>query len=152
MINCPYFLEGKFAGFISCRSSDKVWMAEDIIFVRAVSDTISLAFKSHHRILQQQMLEQKQREITEMNESLERKVRERTNELNMRNKQLTDLAFTNAHYIRGPVCRLLGLNNLLSSTNNSSDVLKIANYMTVSIEELDAITKKTSEELNTIME
>jgi hypothetical protein len=152
MINCPYFLDGKFAGFISCRVSDKIWVAEDIIFVRAISDTISLAFKANYRKLQQQILEEKQREITEINESLERKVMERTLELNRRNQQLTDFAFTNAHHIRGPICRLLGLSNVLSLTRNEEEVLKIADYMCTSITELDAITRKTSEELNIIVE
>jgi hypothetical protein len=151
MINCPYFLEGKFAGFISCRASGKTWMAEDIIFVRAISDTLSLAFKSHQRILQQEALEEKQREITEINELLERKVMERTLELNVRNRQLTDLAFTNAHYIRGPVCRLLGLNNLLLATDDCREVLKIADYMSASITELDRITRQTSEKLNALV-
>jgi len=152
MINCPYFLEGKFAGFISCRASDRLWVAEDIIFVRAISDTISLAFKSHHRIVQQQMLEQKQREITEMNELLERKVKTRTQELNLRNKQLTDFSFTNAHHIRGPLCRLLGLKNLLSATTDCREVLKIADYMTASITELDNTTRETSKKLNALVE
>jgi hypothetical protein len=152
MINCPYFLEGKFAGFISCRSSAKTWMAEDIIFVRAISDTISLAFKSHQRTLQQQLLEQKQREITEINGSLERKVMERTTELNSRNKLLTDFAFTNAHHIRGPLCRLLGLKNLLAVTNDCQEILKISHYMSVSITELDAITRQTSEKLNSLVD
>jgi hypothetical protein len=152
MINCPYFLDGKFAGFISCRSSEKTWMAEDIIFVRAISDSISLAFKSHHRKLQQQMLEQKQLEITEINESLEKKVMERTNQLNLRNKQLTDFSFTNAHDIRGPICRLLGLKNLLTAVDDCQEVFKISNYMRASIEELDRITRETSQRLNAWVE
>jgi hypothetical protein len=152
MINCPYFMEGRFAGFISCRASGKSWMAEDIIFVRAISDTVSLAFKSHQRIAQQRMLEHKQREIEEINESLERKVKERTLELANKNKLLTDFAFTNAHHIRGPICRLLGLENLLSQTHDTEEILKIANYMSVSIKEIDLVTRKTSERLNVIVE
>lgn len=152
MINCPYFLEGKFAGFISCRVSDRTWVAEDIIFVRAISDTISLAFKANFRKLQQQILEEKQREITEINESLERKVMERTLELNKRNQQLTDFAFTNSHHIRGPICRLLGLKNLLNTTNDCDEILKISNYMSSSIADLDSITRETSKKLNVLVE
>jgi hypothetical protein len=152
IITCPYFLEGHFAGFISCRASAKTWAAEDIIFVRAISDTISLAFKSHQRILEQQTLEEKQLEITEINESLERKVMERTIELNRRNKQLTDFAFTNAHLIRGPICRLLGLQNVLLLTKDCTEVLMIAEFMSLSINELDSITRKTSGELNAIVD
>jgi hypothetical protein len=152
MINCPYFIEGKFAGFISCRATSRKWSSEDVIFVRAISDTMPLAFKSNIRKRQQELLEEKQREITEINESLERKVYERTIALNKRNKQLTDFAFTNAHHIRGPICRLLGLQNLLTKTNDCSEIIKIADYMNVSVEELDMITRKTSAELDLIVD
>ncbi|MEO5978337.1 MAG: hypothetical protein ABIS36_22760 [Chryseolinea sp.] len=148
MINCPYFICGKFAGFISCRASQRQWSQEDIIFIRAISDTIPLAFKSHGRKVQQNLLEEKQREITEINGSLERKVKERTLELNERNKQLTYFAFTNAHCIRGPICRLLGLQNLLTVTDDTVEIKQIAEYMTLSVADLDTITRKTSLELN----
>jgi hypothetical protein len=150
MINCPYFIDGKFSGFISCRAIGRKWSQEDVIFVRAISDIVPLAFKSHYRRLQQTLLEEKQREITEVNESLERKVEERTNELHKRNKQLMDFAFTNAHHIRGPICRLLGLQNLLTVTEDKEEILKISQYMLASVSELDLITKKTSEQLNTL--
>jgi hypothetical protein len=152
MINCPYFIEGKFGGFISCRAENRKWSSEDVIFVRAISDILPLAFKSHSRQVQQLLLEEKQREISEVNESLERKVEERTNELNKRNKQLMDFAFTNAHHIRGPICRLLGLQNLLAVTTDKEEILKISQYMLSSVSELDLITKKTSEQLNMLVD
>jgi hypothetical protein len=152
MINCPFFIDGRFAGFISCRATQRVWSQEDLLFVRAISDTIPLAFKSHGRRVQQNMLEAKQREITEINGSLEKKVKERTILLNERNKQLTDFAFTNAHCIRGPICRLLGLQNLLAVTTDEADVRKIAEYMNLSVSELDDITRKTSAQLNKMIE
>ena len=71
--------------------------------------------------------------------------------MNERNKQLTDFAFTNAHHIRGPICRLLGLQNLLAVTTDEEEVRKIAQYMTFSVEELDNITRKTSAELNKLV-
>jgi hypothetical protein len=152
MIACPYFLEGKFAGFISCSASPREWLQEDIIFIRAMSDALPLAFKSHFRKLQQQLLEEKQREITEINESLERKVEERTNQLNLRNKQLMDFSFTNAHHIRGPICRLMGLQNLLRATTDTNEILTVAGFMHKSIIELDEITRKTSRELDCMIE
>jgi signal transduction histidine kinase len=152
MINCPFFIDGLFAGFISCRATNRNWSQEDLLFVRAVSDTIPLAFKSHGRRVQQNLLEAKQREITEINGSLEKKVKERTLLLNERNKQLTDFAFTNAHHIRGPICRLLGLQNLLTVTNDPNEVRKIAEYMTISVDELDNITRKTSAQLNKLVD
>jgi hypothetical protein len=152
MINCPFFVDGKFAGFISCRATQRRWLHEDLIFVRAISDTIPLAFKSNERRMEQDLLQAKQREITEINASLERKVKERTMLLNERNKQLTDFAFTNAHHIRGPICRLLGLHNLLIVTNDTEEIRQIANYINLSVDELDEITRKTSAHLNVLLE
>jgi hypothetical protein len=152
LIACPYFLEGKFGGFISGSANAREWLQEDIIFIGAMSDNISLAFKSHFRKLQQQLLEEKQREITEINASLERKVEERTGQLNLRNKQLMDFSFTNAHHIRGPICRLLGLQNLLAATRDVDEIVTVAGFMRASICDLDEITRKTSRELDTMIE
>jgi signal transduction histidine kinase len=151
MIDCPYFIEGKFAGFFSCRAVNRKWSAEDMIFIRAICNMLPLAFKSHHRKRQQTLLESKQRQIEELNDSLEKKVTERTAELKFRNEQLTDFAFINAHEIRGPICRLLGLRNLLMLTKNPEEIIALRDYMTSSIDELDAITRKANELLSETM-
>jgi hypothetical protein len=148
IIGCPYFIEGRFAGFFTCVASDRKWSSEDVLFIRAISDTLPLAFKSHQRKIQQLLLEEKQRQITELNDSLERRILERTAELNIRNKQLVDFAFINAHEIRGPICRLLGLRNLLAITSDPQEVIMLGEYMTASIEELDKITHRASLLLN----
>lgn len=143
-IGCPYFIEGKFAGFFSCRARERKWSAEDVIFVRAISDTLPLAFKSHQRRRQQFWLEAKQRQITELNESLEQMVSQRTAQLKLRNEQLLSFAFINAHNIRGPICRLQGLRNLLMLAQSQEEVFALRDYISTSIEELDAITRKAS--------
>ncbi len=111
VIGCPYFMEGKFAGFFSCRANNRKWSPEDTTFVRVISDTLPLAFKSHQRRKQKLLLEEKQKQITELNESLRAKVSERTDALKKMNEQLLNFAFINSHNIRGPICRLLGLRN-----------------------------------------
>lgn len=144
LLACPYFIEGKFSGFFSCRARNKQWASEDVIFVRAISDTLRLAFKSHHRKSEQLLLEAKQKQIEELNDSLERKVSERTGELKIRNEQLTNFAFLNAHEIRGPICRLLGLRNLLALSKDPNEITQLSAYMASSIDELDAITQRAS--------
>jgi hypothetical protein len=151
IIACPFFIEGKFGGFFICKASGRVWAEEDIIFIRAISDTLALAFKSHQRRLQQRLLEIKTKEVEEINESLEHKVAVRTTELNNLNSKLTDIAFTNAHVIRGPICRLVGLKNLLTLLTDEKERLQLIEHMQDSIEELDAITRKTSDQLNSIL-
>ncbi len=145
MIGCPYFIEGKFAGFIGCKtSSSKEWSTEDIIFARAISDALSLSFKSHQRKEQHSLLEERKRHIEELNESLEEKVSQRTAELKIKNQQLAEFAFINAHKIRGPVCRLLGLNNLILQTKDLEEMIVIKEYLSASIKELDEITRQAT--------
>jgi len=148
MIACPYFIEGKFAGFFTCHADNRQWTAEDVIFVRAISDALPLAFKSHERKNQQLLLEKRQQLITELNESLEQKVVERTVKLKMMNEQLLNFAFINSHNIRGPICRLLGLRNLLMLTTDPRELVTLREYLSTSIEELDDITRKASKLLN----
>jgi len=149
-IGCPFFIEGKFGGFFACRSTPRTWAEEDILFVRAVSDTLALAFKSHQRKMQQRLLEHKQREIEQVNESLEQKIADRTATLNHLNAKLAQIAYTNAHIIRGPICRLVGLSNLLKMIDDAGERKIVLGYVAASIDELDAITRKTSYELNAI--
>lgn len=151
IIGCPFFIEGRFGGFFICKTSARTWFEEDIIFIRAVSDTLSLAFKSHQRKLHQRLLEQKTKEVEETNQSLEQKVAERTMALNNLNGKLTDIAYTNAHVIRGPICRLVGLKNLLSLLNDETERQQLIMYMEASIDELDSITRSTSEQLNILV-
>lgn len=89
-------------------------------------------------------LEREQRAIVELNESLERKVAERTAKLMTLNDQLTKFAYMNSHDIRGPVCRLLGLRNLLERTNDPEEIKELNQYLITSINELDEETRKAS--------
>jgi hypothetical protein len=100
--------------------------------------------------MHQRLIEQKAKEIEEVNHSLEQKVADRTLELNNMNSKLTDIAFTNAHIIRGPICRLVGLKNLIPLVKDEHEKNQIMTYLQASIEELDLITRKTSEQLNLI--
>lgn len=79
-------------------------------------------------------------EINAINNSLEKRIKERTIELEKRNAQLTEYAFINSHILRAPVSSILGLINLfryenlsksenelfehlLSATNNLNEVV-----------------------------
>jgi len=58
---------------------------------------------------QNEELTQTQDNLNELNRDLERKVAERTEKLIIKTEQLIQFSFTNAHHLRGPVARLLGL-------------------------------------------
>jgi len=58
---------------------------------------------------QNEELTQVQDNLNELNKDLERKVVERTEKLINKTEKLVQFSYTNAHHLRGPVARLLGL-------------------------------------------
>ncbi|MBI1768408.1 MAG: tetratricopeptide repeat protein, partial [Bacteroidetes bacterium] len=62
-----------------------------------------------------QEIELVNRKMAQVNENLERLVQKRTRVLEEQNKKLSDYAFFNAHNLRAPLARVMGLVNLLMS-------------------------------------
>ncbi|MEJ1239224.1 hypothetical protein WBG78_13900 [Chryseolinea sp. T2] len=81
---------------------------------------------------------------TKRNEKLEQKVAERTKELKIRNAQLLKFAFMNSHEIRGPICRLMGLRNLLAITPDPDEARQLQHHISYSIDEMDQITRRAT--------
>lgn len=54
-------------------------------------------------------LQYSQEEIRSINENLEQIIEQRIKKIEERNNQLEEYAFINAHLVRGPLCRILGL-------------------------------------------
>jgi len=89
------------------------------------------------------LIEEQKEELTQLNENLEKIVSERTAELKIQNKKLTDHAHYNAHMLRGPFCRvqgLIGLQNKKSLTDQ--DRVEITEMLDISLMELDARIKE----------
>lgn len=60
-------------------------------------------------IKQTDRLQYSQEEIRSINENLEYIIDQRIKKIEERNKQLEEYAFINAHLVRGPLCRIIGL-------------------------------------------
>ncbi|HEX8040461.1 MAG TPA: two-component regulator propeller domain-containing protein [Chryseosolibacter sp.] len=84
-------------------------------------------------------------EIQGMNENLEMLVKQRTAELENKNKALEEYAFINAHKLRSPVASILGLLNLLSKTDLKGDSRVIREHLQRSAEKLDAVVRSITE-------
>ncbi|HEY5824335.1 MAG TPA: hypothetical protein VIT44_08220, partial [Cyclobacteriaceae bacterium] len=78
-------------------------------------------------------------EIQVINDNLEQIVRERTLELEKKNKALEEYAFINAHKLRSPVASILGLMNLMNKTKLDDEASIIAQHMVKSTEQLDEV-------------
>lgn len=64
-------------------------------------------------IKQTDKLQFSQEEIRSINENLEQIIEERIKKIEERNIQLEEYAFINAHLVRGPLCRIIGLTVLI---------------------------------------
>ena len=81
-------------------------------------------------------------EIKKMNNLLEERVHERTAALAEKNKYLAEYAFINSHLLRAPLCRLLGLIQLLDHTDISQADSQLLHYLRRSGEELDGVVAR----------
>ncbi|HEY0655792.1 MAG TPA: hypothetical protein VGD65_21805 [Chryseosolibacter sp.] len=78
-------------------------------------------------------------EIKSINENLESLVLKRTLELERKNKALEEYAFINAHKLRSPVASILGLINLMRTTQSKNETEAIMKHMIASGERLDEV-------------
>lgn len=62
---------------------------------------------------QNQELAMRQEETRSINENLEALIENRTREVETKNNNLSEYAFINAHMLRGPLCRIMGVINLM---------------------------------------
>lgn len=88
-------------------------------------------------------LQKSNEEIGNINLNLENHVKERTQHLEVQNKQLSEYAYINAHLLRGPLCSILGLVHLLEKSK-TNDVNSLIFHMKKSSQELREVVDKIS--------
>lgn len=84
-------------------------------------------------------------EIQGINENLEMLVKQRTAELEKKNKALEEYAFINAHKLRSPVASILGLVNLLAKTEQHDETKVIQEHLQQSADKLDAVVRSITQ-------
>jgi|GEM_PF-1396433 len=80
--------------------------------------------------------------ISKVNENLEHLVTLRTNTLEAQNRILSDYAFLNAHKLRAPLARILGLANLLKLKTDAKEKSMIMNHLNNSSDELEMVVNE----------
>ncbi|MCX2743927.1 GAF domain-containing protein [Mangrovivirga sp. M17] len=144
LLDCPIMSYGKLKGVICCESIEKRhWLDEEILLLKSLADAYVIAIKASQRKDANERLINKQLEIAELNSNLESMVYERTKKIQEMNRKLTRYAFINAHKIRGPLCRLLGL-QVLMEMDNQLHPDEIKKHMLDGLNELDEVTKMAS--------
>lgn len=149
LMDVTFLHDGELKGLLCCEHQNTVrhWTAEDKIFATAMADMISLAFRTSQRFEYEMQIRNQNRQIARMNEFLEERVIQRTEELEDQNKKLMEYAFINSHVLRGPVSRILGLISLFDHAK-TMEVGEIVDLLKKSGEELDTVVKKITEALN----
>ncbi|HEX5167818.1 MAG TPA: hypothetical protein VFW11_01490 [Cyclobacteriaceae bacterium] len=74
---------------------------------------------------QNEALHVKQEETMSINENLENIVEERINGIEEKNRELAEYAFINAHLLRAPICRLLGIINLMEIERKDEQIASL---------------------------
>jgi len=151
MMDAPFLKKGKLGGVICCEHQGeyKEWGPAESLVLKALGDFLSYTIIVNERLKQNVLLQSQNEEITSINENLESMVKKRTQELEQKNKQLTEYAFINSHILRAPIARLSGLFNIFKmESNDTSKNPEILEYMEGSIEELKLVTGK----INTAIE
>ncbi|MGE0589925.1 MAG: GAF domain-containing protein [Cyclobacteriaceae bacterium] len=144
MLDAPFFSDGRLAGVLCVEHQHEVrpWTHEDIVFVTSIAEIISLSYRAVTRRMQREELKRLSEKIIQQNETLEERVKHRTRELMERNEQLAEYAFINAHLVRGPLCRVLGLINLLEYPNQDHDEVR-ARLLKSGVELEEVVSKMT---------
>lgn len=100
-------------------------------------------YEKHEEILvQAEELTQANQEISRINESLEEEVYHRTEKIERQNKMLIDYAYSNAHNVRGPLARILGLASLMSREDDPVMLREYNTFIYVSAQELDNVIRE----------
>lgn len=96
------------------------------------------------KYLNELMMEKNYRIKTELEstkQSLENKVQERTEELELKNKKLIDLAFHNSHIFRAPLTNIIGLAEMLKPSMDEKELEGLMTNLKKSAYQLDKASK-----------
>jgi len=118
----------------------------DEAFKTLASRNLELIEKTNEIETQNEELVLSQENLYQLNVHLESKVEERTREVQKQNEQLIRYAYSNAHHVRGPVARVLGLIQL-SKMETDLDYPFLFQKIEEQTKEIDAVVKEINKEL-----
>jgi signal transduction histidine kinase len=120
--------------------------AYDKIYLSLRASHIELHRRSKEIANQNEMLMVTQENLNALNTQLEAIISERTAKIQAQNEALLKYSYANAHHLRGPIARLLGLASIyrLDSAMNTSFIMS---KMEEQANEIDAIVRQINIEL-----
>ena len=164
MMDCPFFIDGEFKGIICCEEQREMrdWDQMDQLFSIGVSKLISIAYycsmrKEQYALLleasreqerKNKLLEEINNKITDVNTGLVTELVGKEQGIYEMQNFIEDISHRNAHHVRGPLCRIIGLVRLYKIDNNADNRKLYIEYMEQSATEMDDILKEVSSMLN----
>lgn len=85
-------------------------------------------------------------DLTSLNTHLEETIKERTGKIQVQNEALVKYSYANAHHLRGPVARLLGLANI-SRIQTGLSSMEVISRMEEQALEIDEVVKQINKDL-----
>lgn len=128
-------------------SSWKLKQRYDEAIQQLAATNIELVEKTHEIETQNEELLQSQENLFQLNNHLESLVEARTKVVKDQNERLVRYAYTNAHHLRGPVARLLGLIQL-SKMEVNLDHYFLFQKMEEQAQEIDEVVRSINKELD----
>lgn len=128
-------------------SSWKLKQRYDEAIQQLAATNIELVEKTHEIETQNEELLQSQENLFQLNNHLESLVDARTKVVKDQNERLVRYAYTNAHHLRGPVARLLGLIQL-SKMEVNLDHYFLFQKMEEQAHEIDEVVRSINKELD----
>lgn len=129
----------------------------NIFFTGVVVLLVMYFFKSGYERIQHELLEQhkmiaqQKEEIEGINNNLEQIIVDRTERIKDQEIRINQFAFINAHKVRSPLARIMGLLNLIDmEKNKASTVEECLPKLKSNAEELNEMLKEVSSTLNGI--
>lgn len=127
-------------------SSWRLRQRYDEVLAMLVTTNRDLIDKTHEIEMQNEELVQSQENLYQLNTHLESLVEARTQEVIKRNEQLIKYTYANAHHLRGPVARVLGLIQL-SKMDTTLDFPFIFQKVEEQVFEIDEVIRGINNEL-----
>jgi signal transduction histidine kinase len=132
--------------FILCYATAVLKGSYDRIYTYLQETNAELHHKAGEIATRNEELVAVQENLNVLNTDLEQKVNERTEKIQLQNEILLKYSYTNAHHLRGPVARLLGL-AAIHKLDSRPDTDFIIAKMVEQAHEIDAVIKKINEDL-----
>jgi hypothetical protein len=164
MMDIPFFIDGKFKGIICCEEQRDVkkWNEIDILFAQTITMYISIVFYCAMRKEQNYSLEvlteslrQQNQKLNSINYKILSDNGSLINDLDWKSKNLSeiktflsDLSYRNAHHLRAPLSRILGLVYLYTNDPDIESKDSYMEFISQSAYEMDRIIREISDELN----